>query len=102
MNVTAYELAPLPWGITVLRGFKLRNLQVLRRSLWGCDLAPYDVVFAFLSPDPMPELGAKIQREMRTGSLFISSSFPVPDWKPEVIRQIPDSRKTKLYCYRIP
>jgi hypothetical protein len=72
-----------------------------RASFWDGDLGRYDVVFAFLSPAVMAELGEKVRREMRPGSLFISSSFPVPDWEPEAIEQIEDRRGTKLFCYRV-
>lgn len=101
MLVDAYELAPIPWLITRLRSRKRPNLHVYRRSFWNCDLGGYQVVYAFLSPNPMPRLAEKIKREMRPGSLFIASSFPVPGWTPEVIRPIQDRRRTRLYCYRI-
>ncbi len=101
MAVTAYERAPLPWIITAWRSRNLSNLTVQRSSFWTCDLSRYDVVFAFLSPDPMPKLGEKIKREMHPGSLFIASSFPVPHWRAERIQQIQDRRGTRLYCYRI-
>jgi hypothetical protein len=99
--VDAWERAPLPWLITAWRCRKLPNVAVNRASLWGCDLAGYDVVFAFLSPAVMAELGEKVRREMRPGSLFISSSFPIPDWQPESVVQIEDRRRTKLFCYRV-
>jgi len=49
----------------------------------------------------MPEVSEKVKREMRPGTLFISSSFPVPNWSPESIKRIKDRRKTLLFCYRI-
>ncbi|MGZ5013762.1 MAG: hypothetical protein ACXV7E_07055 [Methylobacter sp.] len=101
MAVDAWECAPLPWIITVWRCRNLPNATVKRASLWGCNLTCYEVVFAFLSPAVMAELGEKVRREMRPGSLFISSSFPVPDWEPELIVGIEDRRKTKLFCYRV-
>jgi hypothetical protein len=101
LEVDAWESAPLPWLITVWRCRKLPNASVKRASFWGCDLDCYDVVFAFLSPAVMVELGEKIKREMRPGSLFISSSFPIPDWRPESVVQIEDRRRAKLYCYRV-
>lgn len=101
LMVDAWERAPLPWLITAWRCRKLPNASVKRASLWGCDLARYEVVFAFLSPAVMAKLGEKVRREMRSGSLFISSSFPIPDWQPESIIQIEDRRRTKLFCYRI-
>ncbi len=99
--VDAWEQAPLPWLITRWRCTKLLNVRVKRASLWSCNLGRYDVVFAFLSPLVMKQLGEKIIHEMRSGSLFISSSFPVPDWEPESIVEINDRRKTRLFCYRL-
>lgn len=101
MLVDAWERAPLPWLITVWRCRKLPNANAKRDSLWNCDLARYDVVFAFLSPAIMEELGEKVRREMYPGSLFVSSSFPIPDWQPESVVQNEDSRRTKLFCYRL-
>jgi hypothetical protein len=101
MAVDAWECAPLPWLATAWRCRKLPNATVRRASLWSCNLACYEVAFAFLSPAVMAELGEKVRREMRPGSLFISSSFPIPDWEPESIVGIEDRRKTKLFCYRL-
>jgi len=100
MTVDALEYAPLPWLIATWRCRKLPNASAKRESLWGCNLARYDVVFAFLSPAVMAKLGEKVKREMRPGSLFVSSSFPIPDWQPESVVQIEDRRGTKLFCYR--
>lgn len=102
LTVSAYELAPMPWSICAWRGRKLTNLKVQRLSFWSLNLAEYDVVYAFLSTAIMPALGEKISREMRPGSLFISSSFPVLAWQPESIVRVDDRRQTELYCYRIP
>jgi hypothetical protein len=101
LKVDAWERAPLPWLIAAWRCRKLPNASVKRASLWGCNLACYEVVFAFLSPLVMDDLGKKIIDEMSSGSLFISSSFPIPDWEPESIVQINDRRRTKLFCYRV-
>lgn len=99
--VEAWERAPLPWAVTAWRARPLSNMVVLRGSFWDCDLSVYDLAFAFLSPAPMPQLGEKIRREMPAGSLFVSSSFPLPGWEPESVRAIEDRRGTLLYCYRI-
>ncbi|MGR9012241.1 MAG: hypothetical protein ACU83U_01215 [Gammaproteobacteria bacterium] len=101
IRVDAWECAPLPWLIASHRCRKLPNASVKRASLWVCDLGGYDVVFAFLSPAVMVKLGEKVRREMRPGSLFISSSFPIPSWEPESIITIADKRSTKLFCYRL-
>jgi hypothetical protein len=101
MTVNAWERAPLPWLITAWRCRTLPNATIKHASLWDCNLGSYDVVFAFLSPAVMAELGEKVEREMRPGSLFISSSFPIQDLQPESVVEIRDRRRTKLFCYRV-
>lgn len=100
IKVEAWEQAPLPWLVTAYRCRKLPNATVKRSSLWGCNLAGYDVVFAFLSPAVMAKLAEKVRCEMSPGRLFISSSFPIPDWEPESIVIVEDRRRTTLFCYR--
>lgn len=101
LKIQALERAPLPWLIARRRCRLLRNVSVQNTSLWDFDLTNHDVVFTFLSPLFMVQLGEKVRREMPAGSLFISSSFPVPDWLPESVIQLQDRRGTKLYCYRL-
>lgn len=101
LNVDAWERAPLPWLISLWKGRKLTNYRALRGNFFTADFGEYDVIFAFLSPAAMPEVSEKIKREMKSGTLFISSSFPAPNWQPERITRLNDFRKTVLYCYRI-
>ncbi len=99
--INAWERAPLPWAINFWRSRHYPNSHCYRSNLWSCDFNQYDVIFAFLSPAVMPELGAKLKSTMRPGSLLISSSFAIPNWKPESIQQLNDIAKTQLFCYRI-
>jgi hypothetical protein len=98
---TGIENAPATWLIGYLRTAGLTNCNWRWGDLWRVDLAPYDVVYAFLSPAPMSELWAKAQREMVSGSLVISNSFPVPGLDASAIIDLDDGRQTRLYCYRL-
>lgn len=102
LGIEAWEHSPLPWLLARWRCRHLPNVRVIRGSFWECDLSVFDLVFAFLSPLPMAQLGEKVLREMPPGSLFVSSSFAVPDWEAEMVLEIEDRRGTSLYCYRIP
>lgn len=97
------ETAPLPclasWLRIRLGGY--RNCQVHWGSMWDCDLAPYDVVFAYLSPVPMAELWHKVQREMRPGSLFISNTFAVPEHPPQATITLDDLHHSTLHIWRL-
>ena len=85
---------------------KLRTLfngsRVWRQDLWQVDLKDYDLVYAFLSTEPMPKLWQKVCTEMKPGALFVSNSFPVPDVEPTEVWQLADRRQTELYIYQMP
>lgn len=94
------ENAPLTWLAGRLRSRRLANCDFRWEDLWRAKLGDFDVVYAFLSPAPMPELWRKVEAEMRPGSLFVSNSFAVPDVEPSVIVEVGDARQTRLYCYQ--
>jgi len=96
------EAAPLPFLLSWLRirmgGFD--NCKVQWGSLWSCNLAQYDVVFAYLSPVPMTELWQKAQREMRPGTLFISNTFAVAEHPPQDTITLDDLHHSTLHIWR--
>ena len=96
------ESAPLPYVIARVRLALsgLKNVELCYGNLWKIDLAPYNVLYAFLSPVPMKKLFDKANGEMQEGSLFISNSFVVPDHPAEQIHQVDDRRKTQLHCWQ--
>lgn len=96
------ETAPLPFAASKLRQMisGLENASIAYASMWDQDLSGTDVVYAFLSPAPMPELYAKAKAEMRPGSMFISNSFQVPGHPADEIVELDDARRTQLHIWR--
>ena len=92
------DISPMAWFLSHLRTFTLGKVRVRFKSLWALNFGDFDVVYAFLAPGPMPDVWEKAKREMKTGSLFISNTFEVPDEATEVIT-IDDSRQGRLYCH---
>ena len=101
---TGFETAPLPYLISKLRGLFSRrpNASIAFADYRKRDLAPFDVVYCFLSPAPMPELYRKARREMRAGSLLISNSFFVPGHRADRTLEVDDRRGTILYVWEMP
>lgn len=99
-QLTGVENAPATWLAGYLRTAGLPNCKWCWGDIWRTSLAEYDVVYAFLSPAPMPALWEKVKLEMSSGSLFISNSFPVPGVAASSVVEIDDARQTCLYCYR--
>ena len=95
------EAAPLPflWSWLRIRLGGHINCRVKWSSLWDCDLANYDVVFAYLSPVPMDELWQKAQLEMRPGTVFISNTFNVTEHPPQQTFTVDDLHRSTLYIW---
>jgi hypothetical protein len=93
------EYAPLPWLWAKLACAGNPNCRIVRTDYWRLSLADYDLAYAFLSPVPMARLWAKSRAEMKTGAQLVSNTFAVPEQEAEAVVEVPDGRKTRLYCY---
>ena len=78
------ELAPLPWLYSWLRA-KLGGSQA--RFILGdyekLDFSQYELVFAYLSPAPMPALWRKAKAELKPGAVLVSLEFDIPGQPPD-------------------
>ncbi len=98
---TGIEIAPLPWLISALRALLLRSkAKFLYKSYFNMSLAPYDIVFAYLSPAAMPALWDKASVEMRNGTLLICHEFEIPNIKPDQSLKL-DKTQLTTYLYLI-
>lgn len=96
------ETAILPCWISKLRAWLLHPpCQFCWKSIWQHDLGAYDVVYAYLSPVPMPALWQKATQEMRPGSLLISNTFAVPGVTPDHRIALNDFSGSVLYVWRM-
>ncbi|MBI4996059.1 MAG: class I SAM-dependent methyltransferase [Rhodocyclales bacterium] len=93
------EYAPLPWLWARLNCAGSANCRIVRGDYWRQPLADYDLVYAFLSPVPMPRLWAKACAEMKAGARLVSNTFAVPEQEPDAVVEVSDGRTTRLYCY---
>ncbi len=93
------ETAPLAYGVSQLLSRLTGRGHIDRVSLWEADVRDTDLVYAFLSPEPMPALYARLRQEMKPGSLFVTNSFAVPDVTADEVWELSDRRATCLYLY---
>lgn len=100
-EASGVETAPMAFVIARVLSRLTRRGTVVRRDLWTVDLSNVDVVYTFLSPEPMPALYEKAKAQMKRGSLLVSNSFAVPGIDPDEVWQLPDRRGTELFLYQI-
>lgn len=93
------EHAPLPWLLAKFRTLGCANAQVRFGDFWEEPLDAYDLIYAFLSPAPMPRLWARAATGMRPGACLVSNSFPVPSVEADEVIAVPDRRATHLFIY---
>jgi SAM-dependent methyltransferase len=96
---TGIEHAPAPWLWARLTCIGAANCRVQLGDFWRQTLDDFDLVYAFLSPAPMPRLWEKARTEMKPGALLVSNSFVIPDIEPERTIDVPGRRTTRLFCY---
>ncbi|NWJ40770.1 MAG: class I SAM-dependent methyltransferase [Geothrix sp.] len=95
------EASPATWLVAWLRCLPRRNAHIRLGSLWRTDLTGFDVVYAFLSPVPMPALWAKAQRELRPGSRLVSHSFEVPNETPHRVIPVKGREGARLLVFEL-
>lgn len=100
---TGIESAPLPFVLAWLRlrFAGLANVTLMFGDYRSHGLGEYDVVYAFLSPVPMPDLFDKAKHEMKSGALLISNTFDVPGHQADETVDVADRRQTRLYLWRM-
>ena len=96
------EVAPLPFLVSALRSLScVGRVRIRYGDFWNLDLSRYDVVYAYLSPAPMPRLWTKACAEMRPGTLLVSNSFAAMDAAPHRTVELDDRCATVLYVWRM-
>lgn len=72
-----FELSPLAYSFAKLRSLMYRNVEIRGENFWKREWREFDVIYAFLSPEPMPLLEDKVRREGGK-KLVLVNSFPLP------------------------
>lgn len=93
------ELSPMLYLRSRWRARKTPGMTVECRNLLRADYQRADTVYCYLLPHALSKLYAKVSRELKPGSFFLSYAFPVPGVTPS--RTIPRSAEfAPIYIYQ--
>ena len=95
------EASPATWLIAWFLALTHRNVRVRWGDLWAADLADCDLVYVFLSPEPMPRLWEHVQTHAKSGALLVSNTFPVRGIEPLQVIPLPGRPDARLFVYRV-
>lgn len=98
-ELVGIESAPAPYLLARALAARQRNIALLRGDFFAHSWADYDLIYAFLSPIPMPAVGEKALRELKPGALLVSNSFEIPGWCAQEVIDVDDRRGTQLFVY---
>jgi SAM-dependent methyltransferase len=103
VEALGFELNPFAYLKARLLSLGRRGVRVTWRNFWTADLSSADVIFCYLFPDVMDDLGRKLERELKPGSLVVSANFPFPGWCPDrTLRPKGSMNYDPMYVYRVP
>ncbi len=103
MEVIGYENSLTQFLLAkIMIFFSGTKPKILYKDLFLADLKNADIVFCYLSSGVMPKIEAKFERELKQGTLFISNTFPLPNWKPvqTIITNEKNPNFEKLFIYK--
>lgn len=98
-RIIGVELSPLPYLVSRLRALWVPNLSVRWGNFLALDLSAADAVACYLMIAPMPTLAAKLDRELRPGTLVCTVMFWFRDRTPVLTTQLPGTA-VALYEWR--
>jgi hypothetical protein len=100
IHFTAFELSPLLCVLLLLRSLRYDNVTIRYCSFWKTPLGHYDLLFAFLSPEPMEQLWYKLYTEATKDFTLYSNQFPILS-QAENAQSYPLTNETALYGYTL-
>ncbi len=101
--VVGIEYSLFPYLGSRLRGLlppRLPNLRFDRRDFFAVPLDGAGAVLCYLSHPLMARLQPKFAAELPPGACVVSSTFPVPGWTPDVVRDVKGAWKTQIFVYK--
>lgn len=105
LHIVAIENAWLTWCWAKLRWWRQghsSNVNVLFGSFWQLDWRSYDAIYVFLSPEPMPRLWHRFQKEGAASGLLLSNSFSIPGAEPDETVPLGGPLQQNLLIWRRP
>ncbi|MFA4993700.1 MAG: class I SAM-dependent methyltransferase [Bdellovibrionales bacterium] len=102
-QVTGIEIARIPCmqAAFVQRWLGPKNLSYQCCDFWPFDCSKIDAVVFYLTPTYAQRVGEKLHREMKSGSIVISHTFPLLGaWIPDKVLTFRSPFKEVVYVYR--
>ncbi|MBY5416442.1 methyltransferase domain-containing protein [Rhizobium leguminosarum] len=91
-QVKGAEISPFPCFVAWVRTRHLRNVSIMRRNFYNCDVADADAVACYLMPSAMPRLSKFLDEAVRPGTAVVTVTFWFRGRSPKTTKDGPGLR----------
>jgi hypothetical protein len=68
--------------LSKIRAVFLGNIIFKKANIFNTDVSPADIIYLYLPQGTMPDLYVKLQKELKSGALVITSTVFFSSWEP--------------------
>lgn len=91
-QVKGVEISPFPCFVAWIRTRHLRNVSIMRKNLYACDVADADAVTCYLMPGAMSRLSEFLDKTVHPGTAVVTVTFWFRDRSPKATKDGPGLR----------
>ena len=96
-----YELNFLAYAQARLLSLYYKGIHIQMKNFFEADISHADVIFCYLYPDVMPDLSAKLIKELKAGAIIASCNFRLPGFTPyKVLRPEGSLHYDPIFLYK--
>ena len=103
VKALGFDINPLAFILAGILCFRDRGIQIKWGNFLHADLSGADIIFCYLFPDVLKNLGEKFREELHPGAKIVSCNFPIPGWSPvEELHPGYYGHPDPIYIYQLP
>lgn len=91
-QVKGVEVSPFPCFVAWIRTRHLRNVSIMRKNFYACDVADADAVTCYLMPGAMSRLSEFLDKAVHPGTAVVTVTFWFRDRSPKATKDGPGLR----------
>ncbi len=103
LQVTGFEISPVPYWIATLRAksLGLTNLHFVRKDFLLADLTRPRLLVSYLYPGGMNKIAQKLSPDSDKKQYFLSHTFALPGYEPIQSTRASDLYRSPIYLYEL-
>lgn len=99
--IVGYEGSWIVYWLSKCLSYRLSKCLIKRQNFFTADLSDAAIIICYLYPKAMSQLQQKFRKELQKGTIIISNTFALHEFKPIKVIPLHDIYHSMVYVYRI-